>query len=113
MSLCLEFNRDMAAEVKHRSLLLAYARPTALVRILKVMVTVCKLQAQGPMNLASATVLLLKSAATMAPQHRLDSALHNSDLLDKPDPGGGLSQFQRAFTWGLMQETGAGTPDPG
>ena len=31
MGLCLEFNRDMAADVKARSILLSYARPTALV----------------------------------------------------------------------------------
>ena len=110
MGLCLEFNRDMAADVKARSILLSYARPTALVRVLKIMVTACKLQAQGPMNQASATVLLLKSAAAMSPQHKLDSALQDADLIDKPDPGGNLSPFQRAFTWGLMQEAGAGTP---
>ena len=110
MGLCLEFNREMAPDVKTRSIRLSYARPTALVRVLRVMVSACKLQAQGPMNQASATVLLQKTAAAMAPQHKLDSVLRNADLIDKPDPAGGLSPFQRAFTWGLMQEAGAGTP---
>ena len=75
MGLCLEFNREMAPDVKTRSIRLSYARPTALVRVLRVMVSACKLQAQGPMNQASATVLLQKTAAAMAPQHKLDSVL--------------------------------------
>ena len=41
MAMCLEFNKEVPAQVKPRGIIRAYARPTALVRILKTVATVC------------------------------------------------------------------------